>query len=417
MTGSVITARDVLESLPLLPPLLPCGSRDLTSGSDGEMTVPLTLKELAATIGAELAIGDGSAAGGASGGEAGADAGALLITSAATLEDATAGQVSFLSNPKYTRHLETTRASAVVVAPNVARPANSVNPRLILLKARNPYYAFTQAVVALHGYRRHPHQGVHPAAHVDPTATIGEGTVLYPGVYVGPGTRVGRDCILYPNVVVYDGCLIGDRVIIHAGASIGHDGFGFATHKGTDGVAVHHKIPQIGNTVIEDDVEIGPNSTVSRGTLDSTVIGRGTKVGDAVAIGHGTRIGERGLLVSQVGIAGSATIGHHVTMAGQVGVAGHLTVGSNVTIGAQGGIISDVPDNVTLIGAPAMPALRARRVYSIFTQLPELLERIKELEERVEKLTGTAALDRSPELREPTGGGGAAGQLGGGEQG
>lgn len=328
----------------------------------------LTLRELAAEIGAEVAAGDPE----------------LRVSSVNTLEDAQAGQVSFLSNAKYVRLLETTNASAVIVSPGV----NS--KRVALLKASNPYYAFARAVVKLHGHRRHPHAGIHPAAHVDPTASVGEGTVLYPGVFVGPRARIGRDCILYPNVVVYDDCRLGDRVILQANCSIGHDGFGHATHKGPDGQLAHYKIPHPGNVIIEDDVEMGAGCAVDRATLGSTVIGKGTKFSNLISIGHGAKIGPHGLLVGLVGIAGSARIGHHVTLAGQVGVAGHLEIGDNVTVGAQSGVINDVPPQTTLIGSPAMPASRARRVYTIFSQLPELLERIKRLEQQVEELSGDA---------------------------
>jgi UDP-3-O-[3-hydroxymyristoyl] glucosamine N-acyltransferase len=341
-----------------------------TMGSSG--TTPLPLGELAAAIGAELVSpGDGS----------------VIIHSAATLEDAGPGQVSFLSNPKYAGQLETTRAAAVVLAPSTRSPENPGNPGLALLKARDPYYAFMQAVVKLYGYRKHPHQGIHPSAHVDPTATIGPGTVIYPGAYVGPRVKVGCDCILYPNAVIYDECVLGDRVIIHSGAVIGADGFGFSTHKNADGVLTHYKIPQVGIVRIEDDVEISANCAIDRAALGETVIGNGTKIDDLVAIGHGAKIGPHGLVVAQVGIAGSAVLGHHVTLAGQVGVAGHLKIGDFVTVGAQAGIMADVPDKSTLIGSPAMPALRARRVYSIFTQLPEVLDRIKQLEQKVEELS------------------------------
>ncbi len=325
----------------------------------------LTLNELAAVVEAEV-VGDGS----------------IAIDSAASLEEARAGQLSFLSNPKYVPLLETTCASAVVVSPGVG----SNNNRVALLRSKDPYYSFALAVVKLHGLRKHPHAGIHPGAHVDPAAAIGEGTVIYPGVYVGPRAKVGRDCILYPNVVIYDECILGDRVTIHANTTIGVDGYGFATHRNADGVPVHHKIPQIGIVIIEDDVEIGANCAISRAALASTVIGRGSKLGELIAIGHGTRLGAHCLLVSQVGIAGSVMIGHHVTMAGQVGVAGHLKIGDGVTIAAQSGVMTDIPPQSTMIGAPAMPATHARRVYLYFTQLPALADRIKKLEQQVAEL-------------------------------
>ena len=319
----------------------------------------MTVNELAAAIGAEVA-GDGGA----------------RITSAATLEDAGPGQVGFLSNRKYLKQLESTKASAVIVAPGIRHDG------LTLLKTADPYYAFAQAVVALHGFRKHPNAGVHPKAHVDETATLGEGTVVYPGAFVGPRARIGRDCILYANAVVYDDCVLGDRVIVHAGAVIGQDGFGYATHKG-----VHHKIPQVGNVVLEDDVEIGANTCIARAAMGSTTIGRGTKVDALVMVGHGTKIGEHGIIVAHVGIAGSCTIGHHVTFAGQAGVAGHLKIGNLVTVAAQAGVMADLDDQTVVIGTPAMPASHARRVYAIFTQLPDLLDRVKKLEGEVGELS------------------------------
>jgi UDP-3-O-[3-hydroxymyristoyl] glucosamine N-acyltransferase len=333
----------------------------------------MTLRELAAEIGADVAGGDPE----------------IKVSSVNTLEDAGPGEISFLSNAKYVRLLETTRAAAVIVASGVR------SDRVTLLRTADPYFAFRQAVVKLHGYRQHPHEGVHPAAHVDPTAAIGEGTVVYPGVYVGPRARVGRDCILYPNVVVYDDCVLGDRVILHAGTSIGHDGFGFSTHREKDAEAMHYKIPQVGNVVIEDDVEIGANCAVDRATLGSTVIGKGTKFSNLVSIGHGTRIGPHGLLVGLVGIAGSTKVGHHVTLAGQVGIAGHLEIGDRVVVAAQSGVMNDVPDQTTLMGAPALPASQARRVYAVFTQLPQLLERVRRLEQQVEELSGESTGDAS----------------------
>lgn len=318
----------------------------------------MRLDELAKRIEAQV-VGDGS----------------IDVTSVATLDEAKPGQVSFLANPKYQKLLETTKASAVIVGQRIE------NSRTALLKTGDPYYAFAQAVVVLHGHRKHPHKGVHPQAHIDPTAKIGEGTVIYPSVYVGPRAVIGRDCILYPNVTVYDDTVIGDRVIVHSGTAIGQDGFGFATHKGE-----HHKIPQIGNVIIEDDVELGSNCAIERAALGSTVIGKGTKIDNLVVVGHGAKIGAYGLIVAQTGIAGSATIGHHVTMGGQVGIAGHLKIGDNVTIAAKAGVMSDADDQTVLMGIPALPVSRARRVYLLMNQLPELVERIKQIEQQVEEL-------------------------------
>ena len=324
----------------------------------------MTLEELAGKINATVAGGAGDPS--------------AEVTGCSTLEEATPGQLSFLSNPKYLKQLETTRATAVVVAPGMMTDRTD----LVLLQAKDPYYAFMQAVVHLHGYRKHPHEGIHPKAYVDPTATVGEGTIVYPGAFVGPRAKIGRDCILYPNAVIYDDCVLGDRVTVHAGCAVGVDGFGYATQQG-----VHHKIPQTGNVVLEDDVEIGANCAIQRATLGSTVIGKGSKFGDLIDIGHGTKVGPHALFVGLVGIAGSVTIGHHCMIGGQAGMTGHLKVGDNVSIAAQAGIHTSIPDQTAVVGSPALPIARGRRVIALMTQLPELLDRIRQLEQKVEELS------------------------------
>lgn len=318
----------------------------------------LTVAQLAEKIGA-VVVGDDTAE----------------IKSCHTLEEAGPSQVSFVSNPKYEKLLKTTRATAVIVGPHVR------SSRVTLLRTPDPYFSFMQAVVLLHGHRIHPHNGIHPKAHVEPSATVGIGTTMYPGSYVGPRAKVGRDCILYPNSVVYDDCILGDRVTLHAGAVVGQDGFGYATHTG-----IHHKIPQIGNVIVEDDVEIGANVAIQRAMMGATVIGAGTKMADLIALGHAVQIGPHGLLVSQVGIAGSARIGHHLTIGGQAGIIGHVNVGDNVYVAGRAGVINDVPDKSIMYGMPATPAPHGRKAMSLIAQLPELLERIRVLEKRLAEL-------------------------------
>jgi UDP-3-O-[3-hydroxymyristoyl] glucosamine N-acyltransferase len=318
-----------------------------------------TLYQLAEEIGAQL-VGDGS----------------VTVSSVNTLEDARPGQLSFLSNPKYEKQLATTQASAAIVGNNVQ------SDRLALLRAKDPYLAHQKAVVILHGYRKHPHTGIHPLAYVDPSAELGERVTVYPGVCIGPGVKIGNDCVLYPNVVVYDRCVIGDRVILHAGSVIGADGFGYATSGG-----VHHKIPQIGNVVLEDDVEVGANSTIDRAALGSTFIGKGTKIDNQVALGHNVKTGPGCLIVAQAGVAGSTTLGHHVVLGGQVGVAGHLEIGDQVMAAAQCGIIGSIEAGEVLLGSPSMPISHARRVYAIFRELPDLASRVRQLEKKLEKLS------------------------------
>ncbi len=326
----------------------------------------------------------------------------VRIRAAATLSHAGPGDISFLANRKYDKQLESTKASAVIVRQEV--PGAGV----ALIVAEHPYFAFTRALVLLYGYRRHKEIGISPRAaiaagagigkncHIHDFATvsedaqIGEGCILYPCVYVGPGVRIGAGSILYPNVVIYDGCRIGSRVIINANSTIGVDGFGYATHEG-----VHHKIPQVGSVIVEDDVEIGSSCSIQRGTLDDTVIGQGSKLGDLVTLGHGTRIGPYCLLVAQVGIAGSTTIGHHCTIGGQVGVVGHITVGNNVTIGAQAGVINSIPDGETVLGAPAIDAGQARRAYTMLPYLPQMRQDIRALQSQLDKIA--AALKKQAE--------------------
>ncbi|MHC4168025.1 MAG: UDP-3-O-(3-hydroxymyristoyl)glucosamine N-acyltransferase, partial [Planctomycetota bacterium] len=209
--------------------------------------------------------------------------------------------------------------------------------------------------------------------------------VIYPGSYIGQGVHIGSDSIVYPNVTIYGDCKIGNRVIINANSTIGQDGFGYATHRG-----VHHKIPQTGSVVIEDDVEIGACCGIEGGTLSDTVIGQGSKIGDLVTVGHGTRIGPHCLLVAQVGIAGSTTLGHHCTVGGQVGIVGHINIGNNVTIAAQAGVINNISDNKVVLGAPAVEANMGRRAYSMIQYLPEMRQSIRDLQNQIKRITPPA---------------------------
>ena len=316
----------------------------------------------------------------------------IVIESVATLDNAGTGDISFLSNRKYENHLKTTKASAVVV-----KKENETTAALLI--ADDPYYALRQIVVLLHGHRRHKKTGVSTKASIAKTAKLGEDCniydfvtisdnvkigdrcVLYPGAFVGPETKIGDDCILYPNAVVFDNCIIGDRVIIQANATVGEDGFGFATHKGQ-----HHKIPHIGRVILEDDVEIGSNSGIERGTLDDTIIGKGTKIGDQVAIGHGTKVGPHCLLVAQVGISGSTTLGHHCVAGGQAGIVGHIKIGDGVRIAAQAGVANNVESGKALFGTPAIDANKAKRAYVMIAKLPEMRKAIREIEKQLKNL-------------------------------
>ena len=347
----------------------------------------MTLSQLADRIGATLQTAD----------PADAD---RVVTGCLGLDDAGPEHVSFLANQRYAEQLEKTQAGAVIVAADVQCPERT------LLIADDPYFAFRNAVVELHGFRQHPtptgsqdNPNISPQAVISPTATLGEGCVvhpyavisdnvtignhcvIYPHTFIGPDATIGDDCQLYPNVVVYDHCVIGHRVTLHAGCVIGQDGFGYATHAGA-----HHKIPQVGNAIIEDDVELGANCAVDRATVGSTIIGQGTKFSDLVAIGHGTKVGKHNLLVALVGIAGSVETGDYVAMGGMVGVAGHLKIGNMVQIAATSGVMTDIPDKAQYGGTPAMPLTEAKRRHLHSIRLPDLFARVKKLERELSKL-------------------------------
>jgi UDP-3-O-[3-hydroxymyristoyl] glucosamine N-acyltransferase len=337
----------------------------------------MTLAELAALVGGRLQ-GDG----------------ARTVTGVASLESAGATDVAFLANPKYERQIESTAAAAVLVAADYAGPTC---PSGGLVRCADPYFAFRQTMMAFHGLRRPHFSGIDSRAAIDPTAalgagvnvaafvtvaagaSIGERTVLYPGAYVGPNCRIGRDCTLYPNVTLYDGTILGDRVTVHAGSSIGHDGFGYATHRCDDGVVRHDKIPQAGWVVLEDDVEIGACCAIDRATMGATVVGAGTKFSNLVAIGHGTQLGKHCLLVAQSGIAGSVMVGNYCVFAGQAGVVGHIRIGDGAKIGAQCGVTNDIPAGQDTWGTPAMPLAQARRAFATIQHLPELRSAVRKL--------------------------------------
>lgn len=316
-----------------------------------------------------------------------------------TLEGAGDGEVTFLANPKYRELVGTTRASAIIMKDDPA-----LSPKIPQLICDDPYRALTMAVIRIHGYRRHPQWGRHPAAYVAssarvgananlaPGAVIADGAVVgdnvtcYPGVFVGPRAVLGNDVTLYANVTIYDECRLGDRVTVHAGSVIGEDGLGYAP-VGKKWV----KIPQAGIVSLEDDVEIGANCTIDRATLGVTKIGAGTKFSNLVAVGHGCQVGSDCMFVAQVGLAGSVTVGRHVTIAGQAGVVGHLTIGDDAQVCAQAGVNSPVKAGSVVLGAPAAPVAEARRRYATFQKLPEMKAKMRQLEHEIAELRAAVA--------------------------
>ena len=319
--------------------------------------------------------------------------GDIDIRQVAAIESAGPGDLTFFANPKYSAELRTTRASAVILGERAeAAPC-------AMLRTRHPYLAFAK-VVAMFAETWRPPAGVHPLAFVDEGAAIapdasvgpfvsigagaaiGERTIVYPHVTVGRDARVGRECVIHAGASIRERVHIGDRVVIQDGAVIGSDGFGFAT--GPDGR--HHKIPQVGGVVIEDDVEIGANTTIDRPALGATRIAAGTKIDNLVQIAHGVAIGTDSLLAAQVGIAGSTTLEERVTLAGQVGVSGHITIGKGVVATAQTGVPNSIEAGTMVSGYPAIPNRDWLKSSAIFRKLPELRKTVADLERRIAEL-------------------------------
>lgn len=214
---------------------------------------------------------------------------------------------------------------------------------------------------------------------IEDSAEIGARSIIYPGVFIGEGVKVGDDVIIYPNAVLYEGTILGNRVIIHAGVVLGSDGFGFATVNGK-----HIKIPQVGNVVIEDDVEIGANTAIDRATTGVTKVCRGTKMDNLIQVGHNVIIGEDCLVVGQVGIAGSTHIGDRVILGGQAGIAGHLKIGDGSVVMAQTGVIGNLPENSQVFGTPDRPHKEKMRIEASLSRLPELIRIVRRLEKKLE---------------------------------
>ncbi|MCD4812524.1 UDP-3-O-(3-hydroxymyristoyl)glucosamine N-acyltransferase [bacterium] len=341
------------------------------------MAFSKTLKELAELTGATLS---------------GPDAESVVILSVGPLEQAGANTLSFLANKKYRNQLETSTAAAVVIPPMIEYD----KPCLV---SKNPYLDFVKIVYLFAPPIPVPEPGVHAMAVVHPGAKlgkdvaigpfcvvgenteIGDRTVLVAQVYVGEQVKIGNDCCLYPQVVLRERCVLGNRVILHPGVVIGADGFGFAPDGET-----YKKIPQIGNVVIEDDVEIGANTTVDRAALGETRINHGSKIDNLIMIAHNVKIGSNTVIAGQAGISGSTKIGNNAMVGGQVGTAGHIHIGNNTILGAQAGISRDVPDGAFVSGYMARPHKEAMRILGETVRLPGLRKKVEDLEARLKQL-------------------------------
>ena len=339
----------------------------------------VTLNELARAVGGQVS-----------------GAAETAISGVSSLEEARTGDLAYIDGERFMKAAMDSTAAAFVVGhplPGIPRPQ---------LVVANPKYAFARLVQqfftaprSVRGIAQQVSQGtgvqIGPDVSIWPFVTLGDRVrigarvTLYPGVFVGDDSVLEDDCLLYPNVTVRERCTIGKRVIIHSGTVIGSDGFGYVQQEGR-----HHKIPQIGTVVIEDDVELGANVTVDRATFGRTVIKRGTKVDNLVQIAHNVTVGEHNILVAQVGIAGSTTLGSHVVVGGQAGLADHIQIGDQVMIAARSGVNRSLTGNQIVSGTPAMPHEISIKAQAVVPRLPELRQQVRDLEHRVRELESRA---------------------------
>jgi len=321
----------------------------------------------------------------------------IKVNTISKIEEGHSGALSFLANPKYEHYLYTTKSSVVLVNKSFV-PSGKVEATLI--RVENAYESFA-SLLQMVDQSRPRKKGIHPSAVIESTATVGKNVYIGPYVYIGENCRIGDDCALFPHVFIddntqigkkctlnpgvkiYHDCILGENCVVHAGTVIGSDGFGFAPQSDSEFM----KIPQIGNVVIEDNVEIGANVAIDRATIGSTIIRKGVKLDNLIQIGHNVEIGENTVMAGQTGVAGSSKVGKNCMFAGQVGLAGHLKVADGTKIGAQSGVPGDVKkENSILLGTPAIDHKDFLRSSIVFRRLPELKTKIDELEKQIELL-------------------------------
>lgn len=320
--------------------------------------------------------------------------GNTIISHPAKIEEADTGTVSFIANPKYLPYLQTTKASALIVPEGLEaeRPEH-----ITFIRVKDAYIAFTQ-LLQVFDHKETLSSGISELAHVDDTAVIGSGVSIGPfavigkGVVIGDGShigshvnlgsqvKIGTEVTIHIGACIYEKCEVGNRCILHAGTVIGSDGFGFALQE--DGT--YKKIPQMGNVVLEDDVEVGANSTIDRGTMGSTRIGKGVKIDNLVQIAHNVEIGEYTVVAAQAGISGSTKIGKHCRIGGQAGFVGHIKIADRVGVNAQSGVSKSVrKSGANITDSPAWEYHKALRAQAVYRQLPDILKRLDELEKLI----------------------------------
>ena len=339
--------------------------------------------------------------------------GSVPIRAARPVAEAGPGDITFIEDERYAKKLRTSPASAVIVGPHFRRDV--ADPVLPVIEVADPLSAFVAVRAHLRGAEKPRWAGIHPMAWVAPSAEIGPDVAIYPFAYVGDGAVVGagstlhpgavvgdrcclgREVILHPNVVLYEDVTLGDRVEVHSGTVLGSDGFGYRLIDGR-----HVKIPQTGRVEVGDDVEIGANCTIDRGTFEATEIGEGSKIDNLVMIGHNNRVGRHNLLCGQVGIAGSCKTGDYVVMAGQAGIKDHTEIGDRVVVGAQAGVHRNVPTGQQVLGSPAIPVKEQRHIFAMIARLPDMHRQLRVLASQIALLTAAMPQGEGTEP-DPTG--------------
>lgn len=323
----------------------------------------------------------------------------IEVNTLSKIEEGASGSLSFLANPKYEEHIYKTDSSICIVN-NTFKPANKLPENLTLIKVDDAYACFAK-LLEFYDTLQKEEPRIEDNAYIHDTATIGDNIYLgassyigketvigddvaiHPNVTIGPNVTVGDGTVIYPGATVYRDCVIGKNCIIHSGAVIGADGFGFAPNEKGE----FQKIPQIGNVVLEDFVDIGANSTIDRATLGSTIIRKGAKIDNLVQIGHNVEVGRNTAMAAQTGIAGSTKVGNNVLIGGQVGMAGHLKIGDRVQIAAQSGVGGNIKNDAKMMGSPAFDSDDYKKSYLGFRRLPMILTRLKAIEDTIKKFT------------------------------
>lgn len=329
----------------------------------------------------------------------------VLVNDLAKIEEARGGTLTFLANPIYTEHIYRTKATIAIVEHGF-KPAQPLPKTLTLIRVADPRMAFTQ-LLERNSELRYEKKGIEQPSFVSPSAKLGknvyigafsyvgedvvlaDGVKIFPNCYVGDGVKLGTNTRIHAGVKIYHGTIMGAQCVVHSGAVIGADGFGFVPNAKGE----YDKMPQVGNVVFEDRVEVGANTTIDRATLGTTYIREGTKLDNLIQVGHNADIGRHNVIVAQAGIAGSTKVGDHNQIGGQVGISGHLTIGNNVRIAAQSGIAKSVEDGTTVQGSPAFDKGQHDRSQVVFRRLPDLQKRIDQLEREL------AALRKATESR------------------